>query len=93
MAERRQAVIDLTERELAELGGLAARRSTAQTTALRARIVLASVKRGGGRTFARSRSCETPNGPGVVQWSGPHGLRIAEVSPDILDCRPLGRTV
>ena len=42
MAVRRQAVIELTEAELGELRGLAARRTTAQAMALRARIVLAS---------------------------------------------------
>lgn len=58
MAERRRSVIELTEGEAAELRGLAARRSTAQAMALRARIVLASAPGTQNKQVAAALGCD-----------------------------------
>ena len=52
MAGRRAVPVVLNDGELAELRGLAARRSTAQATALRARIVLACAEGAQNRDVA-----------------------------------------
>ncbi len=58
MAVRRQAIIVLTEAELGELRGLAARRTTAQAMALRARIVLASATGSQHKQVAKELNCD-----------------------------------
>ena len=58
MVERRQAEIALTASELGELKGLAARRSTAQALALRARIVLASATGAQHKQVAADLGCD-----------------------------------
>ena len=67
MAERRQAEIALTEAERAELRGLAARRSTAQALALRARIVLASATSAQHKRVAAELGCDPQT---VRKWRG-----------------------
>lgn len=58
MAARGHAVIELSEAERAELSGLAARRTTAQGLALRARIVLASATGAQHKQVAAELSCD-----------------------------------
>ena len=67
MAERRHAVIGLTEAERAELRGLAARRNTAQALALRARIVLASATGAQHKRVAAELGCDPQT---VGKWRG-----------------------
>lgn len=58
IANRRHALIELSEAERAELCGLAARRMTAQRLALRARIVLAGAAGAKHRQVAAALSCD-----------------------------------
>ncbi|MDB5376401.1 MAG: putative transposase [Rubritepida sp.] len=74
MAERRQAVIDLREAERAELRSLAARRTTAQALALRARIVLASATGAQHKQVAAELACDPQT---VRKWRNRFiGLRL-----------------
>jgi transposase len=67
MAVRRQAIIELTEAELVELRGVAARRTTAQAMALRARIVLASATGAQHKQVAKALNCDPQT---VRKWRG-----------------------
>ena len=67
MAVRSQPVIGLSEAELRELRGLAARRTTAQARALRARIVLASATGAQHKQVAAELNC---NPQTVRKWRG-----------------------
>ena len=67
MGARRQAIIELTEVELGELRGLAARRTTAQAMALRARIVLASATGAQHKQVAAELNCDAQT---VRKWRG-----------------------
>ena len=65
MAERRRSVIELTKAEKVELRGLAARRSTAQAMALRARIVLASAPGTQNKQVAAALGCDPQT---ILKW-------------------------
>src|SRR3979490_1676289 len=65
MARRRLAALVLSDDERAELTSLAARRSTAQALALRARIVLRCATGGGNQQGGANLGCDKPT---VGKW-------------------------